>query len=80
MRITIELDDKEVSLLKKRAKENLLTLKEQIHDIVRRSLASYKKGPRAFHFDDKLIGIFSRQKSGRKKKVKKESKKKGKKK
>ena len=75
LKITIQLDEKELKILKKRAEKNLFSLKEQIEDIVRRSCANTKKSTRPFKVDDKLVGIFSRQKSGRKKK-KKTSKKK----
>jgi hypothetical protein len=70
MRVTILLDEEEVKILKKRAKENLLSLKEQIEDIVRRSCVSAKRkqNQRKIKVDDKLVGIFSREKRGRKKK------------
>lgn len=63
MDITIRLSDKEVKLLKKRAKKNLLELREQVEDIVRRSCINSKitKNP-GEKIDDKLVGIFSRQK------------------
>jgi len=67
--ITIQLSDEEATILEKRAKKNFLTLKEQIEDIVRRSAISYKKGTvRKIKVDDRLVDIFSRQKTGRKKK------------
>tara|TARA_Y100000034_G_C6561649_1_gene243068 strand:+ start:113 stop:352 length:240 start_codon:yes stop_codon:yes gene_type:complete len=77
-KITIELDETEIKLLKKRAEQNLLSLREQIEDIIRRSCANVKSSRRPFKFDDRLVGIFSRQKTGRKKKKqpKKQSKKK----
>ena len=70
MKLTISLDDEEVKILTKRAKKNILTLKEQVEDIVRRSCLSYKKNSsyRPLKVDDKLVGIFSREKRGRKKK------------
>ena len=75
MKLTINLDDKETKILEKRAKKNLLTLKEQVEDIVRRSCVQYIGGTkyRAIKVDDKLVSIFSREKRGRKpkKKVKK---------
>lgn len=71
-RITIQLDEKEIKLLNRRAKKNLLTLREQIEDILRRSCVnSAKGGYRGIKCDDKLVGIFSRQRSGRKRKKKK---------
>ena len=42
MEITISLDDEELKILNKRAKKNLLTLKEQVEDIIRRSCISAK--------------------------------------
>ena len=73
-KITIQLDEDELKILKKRAKKNLFSLKEQIEDIVRRSCANTKPSRRPFKVDDKLVGIFSRQKSGRKKKISKKKK------
>ncbi len=72
MKITITLDVDEVKILEKRAKKNLLTVKEQVEDIIRRSCVSAKNKSkrRPLKIDDKLVGIFSRQKSGRKKKKK----------
>jgi hypothetical protein len=68
-RITIDITSEEKSVLEKRGKKNYLTLKEQIEDIIRRSIISYKKrnSTPKIKVDDKLVGIFSRQASGRKK-------------
>jgi hypothetical protein len=68
MKITIELDDEEVKVLKKRAKKNLMELKEMVEDIIRRSCisAKLKQGYSSEKCDDKLVGIFSRQTRGRK--------------
>ncbi len=70
MKLTISLDDEEVKILKKRAKKNFLTVKEQVEDIVRRSCLSYKKTSsyKSVKVDDKLVGIFSRERRGRKRK------------
>ena len=77
MKLTISLDEDEVKILKRRAKKNLLTLREQVEDIIRRSCVSSSKGTyRPIKVDDKLVGIFSRQRSGRKPKKKKKPKKK----
>jgi len=66
MKITIELDDEEVKILNKRANENLLSLKEQIEDIIRRSCITFTKNKTPkFKIDDRLVGIFSREKKGR---------------
>lgn len=71
-RITIDLSEEEMSDLEKRGEDNYLSLKEQVEEIVRRSLISWnarrKRGYRPIKTDDKLVGIFSRQKSGRKRK------------
>jgi len=69
-RITISLSDKETKILEKRAKKNIMSLKEQIEDIVRRSCVNYKSGKSYSKVkpDDRLISIFSREMRGRKKK------------
>lgn len=67
MDITIKLSDDEVKILKKRAKKNLLNLREQVEDIVRRSCISSKLNKNSSDkIDDNLVGIFSRQQRGRK--------------
>jgi hypothetical protein len=70
MNITITLDDEEVRVLKKRAKKNILELKEQVEDIIRRSCirAMNKTTVVDSKFDDKLVGLFSRSGRGRKSK------------
>ena len=73
--ITINISDSVLRKLKTRAKRNLLSIREQIENIVRRSMVNYKKGRTPFKIDDKLVGIFSREKRERKKKVKKKNKK-----
>jgi len=73
-KVTIWLSDDILTSLEKRAKKNLLTLHEQVEDILRRSVVSSKKStPYAPKVDDKFIELFSRARSGRKpkKKVKK---------
>lgn len=69
-KITVSLSDDEVKVLEKRAKKNMLSLTEQIEDIVRRSCVNYKSGSTYSKVkpDDRLVSIFSRQKRGRKKK------------
>ncbi|MEK6843945.1 MAG: ribbon-helix-helix protein, CopG family [Nanoarchaeota archaeon] len=62
--VTIELDDKVIARLQKRAKKNMLSLREMIEDIVRRSAAS-KTVTVSGDADDALVGIFSRKMSGR---------------
>jgi len=72
MKLTINLDDEEVKILNKRARKNLLTLKEQVEDIIRRSCISSSKGEyKPVKCDDNLVAIFSREKRGRKRKKKK---------
>ena len=75
VKITIEFDDKVIRKLKKRAEKNLLSIREQIEDIVRRSTVNFGSAIRRIKIDDRLVGIFSRQRSGRKKKTKKKKKK-----
>ena len=68
--ITITLDENLLKLIKRRAQKNLLTAKEQIEDVVRRSMLSYtdsRKLSSIKNTDDKLLDIFSRQRRGRKK-------------
>jgi hypothetical protein len=67
MDITIRLNDSEVKVLKKRAKKNMLELREMVEDIVRRSCINTKSGGSTSEkLDDSLVGIFSRQQRGRK--------------
>lgn len=70
MNLNISLEDEEVKILNKRAEANLLTLKEQVEDIIRRSCLSYKKNSsyKPVKVDDQLVGVFSREKRGRPKK------------
>jgi len=71
MKITIQLDDEEVTILEKRAKKNLMSLREQVEDIIRRSCVSTKTTTTSrFKADDKLVEVFSRERRGRKKKKK----------
>lgn len=76
--ITISIDDDVKNIISKRAKKNLLTLREQIEDILRKSAVRTKTGKtyQTIKVDDKLVAVFSRQKTGRKKKKKKKVKKK----
>jgi len=62
MKITINIDENEKKILAKRAKKNLLSIREQIEDIIRRScVRGTSSGYRAFKPDDKLIQVFSRE-------------------
>ncbi len=62
MNISISLDNKELKILEKRAKKNLLSLKEQIEDIVRRSCISGAGKTYEPKIDDSLVEAFSRVK------------------
>lgn len=75
--ITIHLDDDVKKIISKRAKKNLLTLREQIEEILRTSAVRTKesKGYRQIKIEDKLVAVFSREKRGRKKKKVKKKKK-----
>lgn len=68
--LTIVLNEDVMKLLKKRADENLLSEREQVEDIIRRSMLSYKKssGANTIKIDDKLVSAFSRERRGRKRK------------
>ncbi|MBN1176036.1 hypothetical protein JXA48_05320 [Candidatus Woesearchaeota archaeon] len=77
MKISVQLDDDEVKILEKRAKKNILTLTEQVQDIIRRSCVSSKTTTTSrFKPDDALVEVFSRERRGRKKKKKAKKKKK----
>lgn len=66
--ITISIDEKVKKILEKRAKKNLMTLREQAEDIIRRSAANYKLGTQTnVKADDKLVEIFSRHKKKKRK-------------
>ncbi len=70
MKITIEIDPEEEKILRRRAKKNLMTLKEQVEDIIRRSCVNFKKIKyRKIKVDDKLVAIFSRERRGRRRKI-----------
>ena len=68
--LTITLDEDVMKVLKKRADENLLSQREQVEDIIRRSMLSYRKtsGEKTIKIDDKLVSAFSRERRGRKRK------------
>lgn len=71
--VTINLDEKVKRIIGKRAKKNLLTLREQIENILRTSAIRTKAGKSysRIKVDDRLVAVFSREKRGRKKKKKK---------
>ncbi|MEK6873963.1 MAG: hypothetical protein AABW91_03885 [Nanoarchaeota archaeon] len=61
-KITIYLDSDVLNVLEKRSNKNLLTLSEQIEDILRRSVLNTKKTKKIDDkIDDKFIAIFSRR-------------------
>ena len=69
--ITIDLDEDVKKIIGKRAKKNLMTLREQIEDILRKSAVRTKSGTTtSFKVDDRLVGMFSRQRKGRPRKKK----------
>ena len=59
--VTIWLDDEVLRLLEKRAHKNMLTLPEQIEDILRRSVINSKGNTTKEKLDDMLVGLFSRK-------------------
>ncbi len=68
--ITIEIDSEIKNILEKRAKKEMLSLRELISEILRRSVISYKKNSSSVSdkLDDQFIGYFSRKTKKRKKK------------
>jgi len=68
--ITLFLSDELIRILEKRAKKNMLSVSEQIEDILRRSTINQtnKKSPYDSKLNDTLVSIFSRKKTGPKKK------------
>ena len=70
--VTINLDEKVKKIISKRAKRNLLTLRELIENILRKSAVRTKEGSsNRIKIDDRLVAVFSREKRGRKRKKKK---------
>ena len=70
--ITIDIDEDVKKIISKRAKTNLLTLREQIEDILRKSAVRTKSSKKYAYIkvDDKLVAVFSRERRGPKKKKK----------
>lgn len=67
--ISINVDEKLSKQIEKRAKENNLSVREQIKDIIVRSMSGYGKKNSSEPGDprvSKMIKIFSRKKAGRK--------------
>lgn len=64
--IMIHLDSEILKMIEKRAKKNILTIQEQIEDIVRRSCVNLKKNAAVQdNVDDLLLKLFSRKNTGR---------------
>jgi hypothetical protein len=65
--VCIFLSDDLLHTLERRAKKNMQTISEQIEDIIRKSCVSFKGGTSTSNekLDDKLVGIFSRKRGGR---------------
>jgi len=70
--LILKVDKDLYKALKKRADKDYLDVEGLVEDIIRRSMLSYKKKktPADQKTDDKLVGIFSRSRRGRKKKKK----------
>lgn len=68
--ITISIDEDVQKVIAKRAKKNMLTVKEQVEEIVRQSAVRTKYGMTGstLKSDDALVDIFSRDKRGKKRK------------
>ena len=69
--ISINVDEKLIKALEKRAKENNLSIREQVKDIVVRSMSGWGKtssSDAGEHQVSKMVKIFSRKKPGPKKK------------
>ncbi len=63
--VTLFLSEELVDHLEKRAKKNMMSLPEQIEDILRRStINQWKTSIYDEKIDDKLVSIFSRQRTG----------------
>ena len=61
-KVSVYLDDPILKVIEKRAKKNLLSVSEQIEDIVRRSAVNQKKTRVDEKLDDMLVSLFSRRK------------------
>ena len=64
--ITINIDEEVQKVIGKRAKKNMLTIREQVEEIVRQSAVRTKAGtPKGMDSDDRLVEIFSRKRRGK---------------
>ena len=68
--VILYLDTEVLEKIGKRAKKNMLTIPEQIEDIIRRSTINQKnkKSSSEEKLDDNLIALFSRKNTGPKRK------------
>ena len=65
--VCVFLSDDLLKTLERRARKNMQTISEQIEEIIRKSCVSYKGGKQEPEkLDDRLVGIFSRKRVGRK--------------
>jgi hypothetical protein len=66
--IQVDLDEKLFKRLEKRAKSNHLSVREQIKNIIIRSMANYKTTGKSYSDPNlsKFVKIFSRKRPGRK--------------
>lgn len=61
-KVCVYLDSSVVKLIEKRANRNMMTISEQIEDIIRRSAVNLKNSPpKQEKLDDMLITLFSRK-------------------
>jgi len=74
--VTLFLNEDVMEVLEKRAKKNLFTVSEQVEDILRRSTVSQMKKKTSYEpkIDDALVSVFSRKRTGPKKKKTKKKK------
>jgi len=64
--VTLFLSNDILKAVDKRAKKNMLTVSEQIEDIIRRSCVNSKKlRAESEKLDDMFVGLFSRKRCGR---------------
>lgn len=76
--ISVDVDEKLLKAIEKRAKANHLSVREQIKDIVVRSMSGWGKNSSSSvgdHQVSKMIKIFSRKRRGPKPKIRKKGKK-----
>ena len=64
--ITLDIGEETYKIISKRAKKNLMTVREQVEDILRKSAVSTKNqsGTSSGKIDDTLVSVFSREKRG----------------